>query len=153
VPMIGGKGYVFQGKSGTGKSTHSRLWLSTYWEAHLLNDDNPAVRYDARQEKAYVYGTPWSGKTPCYRNLRCTLGGFLRLHQAPENVIRRQSPIEAFGSILSSCSSMVWDKALYTAICDTIHHIVQCTPSYDLDCLPNREAAVLSHDTLTAASR
>ena len=77
----------------------------------------------------------------------------LRLHQAPENVIRRQSPIEAFGSILSSCSSMVWDKALYTAICDTIHHIVQCTPSYDLDCLPNREAAVLSHDTLTAASR
>ena len=153
VPMIGGKGYVFQGKSGTGKSTHSRLWLSTYWEAHLLNDDNPAVRYYARQEKAYVYGTPWSGKTPCYRNLRCTLGGFLRLHQAPENVIRRQSPIEAFGSILSSCSSMVWDKALYTAICDTIHHIVQCTPSYDLDCLPNREAAVLSHDTLTAASR
>ena len=47
VPMIGNKGYIFQGKSGTGKSTHSRLWLSTYWEAHLLNDDNPAVRYDA----------------------------------------------------------------------------------------------------------
>jgi hypothetical protein len=150
VPMIGNKGYVFQGKSGTGKSTHSRLWLSTYWEAHLLNDDNPAVRYDAKTSKAYVYGTPWSGKTPCYRNLRCEVGGFLRLHQAPHNRIVRQSPVAAFGSIISSCSSMIWDQPLYTAICDTINNIVACTPSYDLECLPNREAAELSHDTMTA---
>ena len=46
---------------------------------------------------------------------------------------------------------MIWDQALYTTICDTINNIVACTPSYDLECLPNREAAELSHDTMTAS--
>lgn len=148
VPMVGKQGFLFLGKSGMGKSTHSRLWLAAYSEVHLLNDDNPAVRYDAEAQKAYVYGTPWSGKTPCYRNLRREIGGFLRLHQAPHNEIHRQKPVEAFSSILSSCSSMIWDKALYSAICDTIGHIVTCTPCYDLECLPDLEAARLSHDTM-----
>ena len=62
VTMADGKGYLFLGKSGTGKSTHSGLWLRHIPNTELLNDDNPAVRIDD-EGRALVYGTPWSGKT------------------------------------------------------------------------------------------
>lgn len=150
VPMKDGKAYLFQGKSGTGKSTHCRLWLNHIDDTDLLNDDNPALRLDD-SGAVYVYGTPWSGKTPCYKNLRKQAGGFLRLHQAPHNKIRQYSKIEAFASILSSCSTMIWDKLSYTAICDTVNGIADRIPAFELKCLPDREAAELSHAHLVKA--
>lgn len=151
VPMIDGRAYLFQGKSGTGKSTHSSLWQQHIDGASLLNDDNPAVRI-AEDGQVYTYGTPWSGKTPCYRNLRVATGGCLRLQQAPHNRIRRLPPLEAFASLLSSCSVMVWDKENYNAICDTVAEIVKVVPSFHLECLPDAEAARLSHSTMTSVS-
>ena len=72
-----GKAYLFLGKSGTGKSTHARLWLKNIPGSHLLNDDNPAVRLIDGSPVAF--GTPWSGKTPCYRDESAPVGGFVRL--------------------------------------------------------------------------
>ena len=92
--MIDDKGFLFLGKSGTGKSTHCKLWLNNFEDADLLNDDNPALRI-LPDGKVYVYGTPWSGKTPCYRPLRRLAGGFLRLEQAPKNEISRLHPVHA----------------------------------------------------------
>lgn len=62
-----GKAVLFMGKSGTGKSTHAQLWLREFAGTSLLNDDNPVVRVSA-DGTVTVYGSPWSGKTPCYRN-------------------------------------------------------------------------------------
>lgn len=138
-----GYGYLFLGKSGTGKSTHSRLWLENIPGCELLNDDNPAVRL-MDDGTVRVYGTPWSGKTPCYRQEWAEVGGFLRLHQAPHNVIKTMAPLESFANILSSCSSMVWDEASYNGICNTITSICNRVQSYDLECLPNAEAAQMS---------
>ena len=59
----GGKGYLFLAKSGTGKSTHSKMWLRNIPDSHLLNDDNPIVRV-LEDGSVRVYGSPWSGKTP-----------------------------------------------------------------------------------------
>ena len=75
VTMNEGRGYLFLGKSGTGKSTHSKLWMKHIAGSDLLNDDNPAVRFTP--QGAIVYGTPWSGKTPCYRNLQVPIGGLI----------------------------------------------------------------------------
>lgn len=147
VASIGDKAFLFQGKSGTGKSTHCRLWLECFSDAELLNDDNPVVRV-ANDGQIYVYGTPWSGKTPCYRNERRHVGGFLRLHQASQNSIRHYTPLEAFASVLSSCSTMIWDRESYEAIGNTVERVVSSVPSYDLECLPNRAAAELSYRTL-----
>ena len=61
-----GRSFLFLGKSGTGKSTHARQWLETFPDCHLLNDDNPVLRIEGGRVMAY--GTPWSGKTPCYKN-------------------------------------------------------------------------------------
>ncbi len=148
VIVSGGRAYFFQGKSGTGKSTHSRLWFDHIPGCELLNDDNPVVRiFD--DGSVMAYGTPWSGKTPCYRNKKAPLGAFLRLEQYPENIISKQNKLQSFASILSSCSTMIWDKPLYRAICDTVGKIAERVPSYYLKCLPNAEAARLSHDTMT----
>ena len=89
-----GKAYMFLGKSGTGKSTHSQLWLKHIEGTELVNDDNPVVRII--DGEARVYGSPWSGKTPCYRNIDYPIGGIVKLKQAPKNEIRRMKPVEAY---------------------------------------------------------
>ena len=95
-------GYMFLGKSGTGKSTHSRLWLSHIQDTELLNDDNPVIRMVDGQ--AYIYGTPWSGKTPCYKNRCLPLKAVVRLSQAPYNRIERLKPLQSYASLMPSCS-------------------------------------------------
>lgn len=68
-----GGAYMFLGRSGTGKSTHSRLWLENIEGTYLLNDDNPVIRFIDGEVMAY--GSPWSGKTPCYRNESLPISG------------------------------------------------------------------------------
>ena len=99
-----GYGYAFIAKSGTGKSTHVSLWLRHLPGCDLMNDDNPIVRII--DGEAYIFGGPWSGKTPCYRNVKARLGAITRIDRAPANSIERLAPIEAFASFLPSCSSM-----------------------------------------------
>ena len=75
------RAYLFMGKSGTGKSTHASLWLSCFQDSELLNDDNPIIRI--QKQTAYVYGSPWSGKTHkdavLYSHLCNTLIGLINL--------------------------------------------------------------------------
>ena len=146
VTVFKERGYLFLGYSGTGKSTHSSLWIRHIPGCELLNDDNPAVRIVGN--KVYVYGTPWSGKTPCYRNLSFEAGAFVRLKQYPENIIERDNVVKSFASILSSCSTMIWDKPSYDAICDNVTAIVSHVPAYFLRCLPDEAAAQLCNKTI-----
>lgn len=142
-----GVGYCFLGKSGTGKSTHTSLWLRHIPGSDLMNDDNPVVRIV--DGKPYVYGSPWSGKTPCYRNVEAPAGAFVQLEQWPENAIRRQGVAECFASLLPSVSTMKWDERIYKATCGTISEIIRTTPVWRLRCLPDEAAARLSYTTLT----
>lgn len=141
-----GKGYLMTAPSGTGKSTHTRLWYDNIPGCDLMNDDNPVVRILDGQ--AIVYGSPWSGKTPCYRNIQAPIGGLVRIQQRPENTIRRLSTIEAFSNLLPAMSSMKWDKRVYNGVCDGISGLIRLCGMYELGCLPNAEAAHLCHDTV-----
>ena len=138
VTMFNGNGYLFLGKSGTGKSTHSGLWLKHVAGSELLNDDNPVVRY--ADGKATVYGSPWSGKTPCYRNLQAPAQAFVMLEQKPYNRIRRSGAVESLVALLESCSTMTWDKITHGAICKTISDIISCVSIFHLECLPDEDA-------------
>ena len=146
-----GYGYAFIAKSGTGKSTHTSLWMRYIPDCDPMNDDNPVVR--VIDGKPYIYGSPWSGKTPCYRNVKAPLGAITRIDRAPANSIERLRPVEAFTSVLPSCSSMKWDKRLYRAMGDTITRIIETTPIYILHCLPDKEAAEICHKEITRHRR
>lgn len=141
-----GIGYLFLGVSGTGKSTHTQHWLDWIEGTDLMNDDNPVVRYI--DGKAIVFGSPWSGKTPCYRNIEAPIGGFVQLKQAPYNAIRRMEVIETFASILPSCSVMKWDKRVYVGICNTVSKVMEVTKTFFLENLPDREAVEMSYAAL-----
>jgi hypothetical protein len=140
-------GYAFIAKSGTGKSTQVSMWLRYIPGCDLMNDDNPIIRLIDGQP--YIYGGPWSGKTPCYRNVKAKLGAITRIDRAPQNSIEKLPPLEAFASVLPSCSSMKWDKEIYNAMCDTITKLVETTGIYTLHCLPNKEAAVICNNAIS----
>lgn len=142
-----GMAYMFLGKSGTGKSTHSRLWLQYVDNTSLLNDDNPVVRV-MDDNCVRVFGSPWSGKTPCYRNENAVLGGIVKLSQAPVNVIKRVKGVHAYISVLPSASGMKWDKALTEGMHNTLTEIVGGVPVFQLECLPDAEAARLCSESL-----
>jgi len=145
-----GKGYLMTAPSGTGKSTHTRLWYDNIPGCDLMNDDNPVVRVIDGQ--AIVYGSPWSGKTPCYRNIQAPIGGIVRIQQRPENTIRKLRPVEAFCNLLPAMSNMKWDERVYNGVCDGIGELIRIVGMYELGCLPNAEAAILCHDTVAAHS-
>jgi hypothetical protein len=141
-----GYGYPFLGVSGTGKSTHTSNWLKYIPGTDLMNDDNPVIRIV--DGTPVVFGSPWSGKTPCYRNVQAPIGAITQLKQAPYNKIRRETVVEAFASILPSCSIMKWDQRIYSGICDTVTKIIETVPTYFLENLPNEEAVRLSFNTI-----
>lgn len=148
VIVHGGKGYIFQGKSGTGKSTHSRLWLKYIPDTTLLNDDNPVVRL-MPDGTVRVFGTPWSGKTPCYINRSVPVGAFVRLFQAPANKIVQMQPPLSGASIVGSSSGMRWDKDFYTRMLQLSFSIAKQTGIFTLHCLPDEEAARICHAAVT----
>lgn len=147
VVMKGGKGYAFLGKSGTGKSTHSRLWLQYIEDTELLNDDNPAIGI-AEDGKVYVYGTPWSGKTPCYRNRRAELSALVRLEQAAENRFLWKNGADALIALIPSCSSMRWNDQLFIALGDLLEDMIQKISIGHLQCLPDEAAVLLCYDEI-----
>ena len=138
-----GYGYLFTAPSGTGKSTHTHLWYKYIPGSDLMNDDNPVVRIV--DGVTTVFGSPWSGKTPCYRNISAPVGAITRLEQAPENTIEPMATIPAFAALLPAVSSMKWDSYIYKGICSTIGEVIRLTPIYHLGCRPDEEAARVSY--------
>lgn len=141
------RGVLFLGESGTGKSTHTRMWQEYIPGASLLNDDSPVIR--ATDREARVYGSPWSGKTPCYRNESCPIAAVVRLSQAPHNRIRRLRPIEAIGALLPSAPpTFARDERLSDAVCAVLSRVIAQVPVYRLECLPDGDAARLACRTI-----
>lgn len=141
-----GRGYLFLGKSGTGKSTHSRQWLEAFPDCRLLNDDNPVLRIE--DGMVAVYGTPWSGKTPCYRNERRPVAGIVRLQQSGTNRFTPLEGPEAFAALLPSCSAIRQDIRLHDELCRILIGVTEQVPVGRLECLPDREAARLCFESL-----
>jgi hypothetical protein len=142
-----GYGYAFIAQSGTGKSTQVSNWLRYLPDCDLMNDDNPIIRIIDGQP--YIYGCPWSGKTPCYRNVKAILGAITRIDRAPANSVERQEPLDAFASLLPACSSMKWDEDIFNHICNTITRIIETTGIYILHCLPDRDSALICNKAIS----
>lgn len=142
------KAWLFLGKSGTGKSTHSRMWEKALDNVILINDDHPIIRIGDKGE-VFAYGSPWSGKTNCYKNIKVPLGGVIRIVRAQYNKVQRLSMIESYASLMTSCSGMTWEKQLADGRDKTIQGIISSVPCWVMECLPNEDAAKICSQTVT----
>lgn len=142
-----GVGYAFTAVSGTGKSTHVNLWMRNIDDCDIMNDDNPLVR--VIDGKAYVYGSPWSGKTPCYRDVKAPLGAITRVVRGKANVVEPLEPKVAFVTLISACSALKCDATVYNNMCTTISKVLEATRVYAMYCLPDDEAAKICNSVLS----
>lgn len=143
-----GSAVLFLGESGTGKSTHTRLWRENIPGAFLLNDDSPVVRV-LEDGTVWVYGSPWSGKTPCYRQERYPLSACVRLSQAPYNKIHKLHVIKGYAALHPSCPpEFAYDERIYSHISATLGLLLKVVPCWHLECLPDADAALLSHNSI-----
>ena len=143
-----GGAYMFLGRSGTGKSTHSSLWLKNIAGTYLLNDDNPVIRVEG--DKVNIYGTPWSGKTPCYKNEVLPLKASVRLSQAPHNIIKKLPALQSYASLMPACSCMRWDRRSTDALHKTVEKVISRVNGWHLECLPDADAANVCRTAVTA---
>ena len=142
-----GRGYLFLGKSGTGKSTHSRMWLEGIPGAELMNDDHPIIRI-GEDGIPVAYGSPWSGKTHCYRNIQAPVGAIVRIRQDKVNSIRRLRPVESYGSLMSSCSGFPIEERFSEGKGNTLQRVIMGAPCWELGCLPNVDAALVCSEAV-----
>lgn len=148
VVELSGKALVLMGVSGTGKSTHSRLWLQYISGCSLLNDDEPIVRLTPSGQ-VRVYGCPWSGSTPCYRDVSAEVSAFVLLKQAPANDLRKLSGRESFAALYTSCAMLGSEPRSMARTLDSVTKILGHIPVYHLDNRPEYAAVQLTHSLLT----
>lgn len=147
-----GRAYLFSGQCGMGKSTHTRLWQQNFGSAaQVFNDDKPALRrLDGRW---YAYGTPWCGKDGINQNKKVFLGGICFLKRGSENKIRRLSKKEAVSKILGQTIYRFGKVERLDLLLRLIEKLVHEIPVYELENLPEIEAAQLSYETMTCGAK
>ena len=141
-----GKGYLMTAPSGTGKSTHTRLWRELLGDkVVMINDDKPIIRYI--DGDFYVYGTPWMGKHNLGANVRAKLKAICKIRQEKENVIESVSPAEMLVMILNQTLRPEklenMDKLL-----GLIEKMLAKTKLFSLGCNISLEAAQLSYNAM-----
>lgn len=145
---LANKGYLFLGPSGYGKSTQSRLWQSTLG-ASLVNDDNPVVIL-GNDGKLLVGGTPWSGKTPCYRQVIYEIGGIFRLCRSCNNEATLLRDEAGFMALLPSCSCIRSDSGMQARLYRIVAEAVRRINIFRLECRPDREAVLEAFSSISA---
>ena len=142
-----GRAYLFSGPCGVGKSTHTRLWQSTFGEeVKNFNDDKPALR---RIDGVwYAYGTPWCGKDGININMKAPLSGICFLRQGLSNEIRRLDASEAVTRIISQTTCHLSRTDEMDLMLNNVERLVCEIPIYELSNRPEPEAARLSYEAM-----
>lgn len=143
--VLDGKAYLFTAPCGTGKSTHTRLWLENFPDAFILNDDKPALRLE--NGRFFAYGTPWSGKTTQNRNVRVELGGICVLRRGKDNTIEPYAGRGALHDILEQ-TVRPRDPVLMGNLLELLDKLIQTVPVWKLECNMEPEAALVSYNAM-----
>ena len=140
---VDSKAYLFTAKSGTGKTTHTRLWMRQFGDrAVMVNGDKPLLH--VTNTGVTVYGTPWDGKEHLSTNTSCPLKALCILTRSKTNHIERISKKEALPMLCQQsyrpCSPIGTQKTL--ALVDRLGSSV---PLYRLGCNMEPEAAQVAY--------
>ena len=144
------KAYLFLAPSGTGKSTHTRLWRETFGDrVFMINDDKPLLRFDG--EKVLVYGTPWNGKHHLDTNVSVPIGGICFLGRGTENTIQRVSAGEGLATLFSSVYRPDAQDGMKKTVELTVT-LAKCVPLWKMECNISPEAAIMACEAMTGKS-
>jgi hypothetical protein len=143
---VDGEGYLFTAPSGTGKSTHTRLWRELLGDkAIMINDDKPIIRYE--DGEFYVYGTPWTGKHRLGENVRVKIKAICEIKRAKENRMEKLSPFEMFITIMNQTLRPKGEEDL-DKLLKLIEKLLSKVKTFRLYCNVSIDAAKLSYNTL-----
>lgn len=141
-----GKGILFSAPSGTGKSTHTSLWEKYYpGEANIINDDKPAIRYI--DNRPFVYGTPWSGKTQINQNICAPIHAIVFIEKSYDNKITQLKGANAVSLMLGETHKPVYPEMMEITL-EHINKVLSRIPVYRLSCNISKDAVELTKKAL-----
>ena len=146
-----GQGYIFTAKSGTGKSTHARLWREVFGDrVWMINDDKPMLRVGP--DGVTVWGTPWDGKHHLSRNAGAPLSAIVQIRRAPENRLTPMSKAEAFPLLMQQTYASA-DPATGLQILSLQRQILEKVRFYTMECNMEKEAAETAWEGMKQADQ
>ena len=148
---LDGVAYLFTAKSGTGKSTHTRLWRQYFGNrVEMINDDKPLLKIE--EDKVIVYGTPWSGKHKLGANISAPLHAVCFLNRGNKNIINPVDKKKVLPLLLQHTyrpkNTKMLSKTL-TLLDKLVHNI----EFYSLYCNQDLEAAAVSYEGMCKKER
>lgn len=145
--VVDGRAYCFTADSGTGKSTHTGLWLKLFGDrAFILNDDKPALRLE--NGEWFAYGTPWSGKYDISVNARVPLAGIACLERGERNEIAPFGGVDVIHAIYKQSNRP--KAAVYRMkILELLDKLITQTPVWRLKCNMDIEAAIVAYEAMS----
>lgn len=147
VVAVDGQAYLFTARSGTGKSTHTRLWRKVFGSrAVMVNDDKPLLSITA--EGILVYGTPWNGKHHLGENICVPLKAICLLERGEENRIREIASKGAIPMLVQQ-SSRPRNPRLTGKYLELLDAIARQTTFYRLECNMESSAAHLAYEVMS----
>ncbi len=136
---VDGIGYLFTAKSGTGKSTHTRLWRELFGErAVMVNDDKPLIRVTV--DGVTVYGTPWDGKHRLSTNTGVPLKAVCLLERGAQNRIVPITKRDAYPMLMQQ-SFRPDDAAAMMKTMALVDRLGSAVSLFRLECNMEPEAA------------
>lgn len=156
VIAVDGEGYLFTALSGTGKSTHVRLWRELFGErAVMVNDDKPLIRVpnsSLNTSCPLVFGTPWDGKHHLSSNICVPLKAIVHLQRGEENHIEPITPSEMLPVLLQQTFRPQTGVGTMQVL-QLLDTLSQRVKFYSLHCNMQPEAARIAYEGIQAASR
>ena len=139
-------GVLFSAPSGTGKSTHTGLWLSEFDDVEIINDDTPIIRLNDGGN-VDLCGTPWAGTTGINVNKIVPLRGIVFISRSDSNTIEKLSSQEALRLFFEAVLPPL-NPRMHLAYLDTIKSIFMNVPIYSLGCNMLPDAAHVAREAI-----
>lgn len=140
-----GFAYLFSARSGTGKSTHTHLWLKNLEGTRIINDDKPALICE--DGKWYACGTPFSGKTDENLDVKIPVRAITFLHRSETNSVKRIPPFQAVGLLIEQTIKPA-DKTLAESMLEKVDKLLREVPVFSLGCNMEDEAATIAYNEI-----
>ncbi|KGK91409.1 hypothetical protein DP73_03865 [Desulfosporosinus sp. HMP52] len=140
------RAFIFSAPSGTGKSTHTKLWQKHVNNVTILNDDTPAVRII--EDRPFIFGTPWSGSSLIHCNDSAPLEAIVILEQAEENRIRLLNNQEAILRVMPRVFLPYFDRKMMETSIGIFDKIISVVPIYLLQCRADQAAVEMVYQCL-----